>query len=242
MKTYTLLIFLIGLTLNTKGQDQLIQKKIDSLQKERDKLIASIYPKQIEKLSQQNDSLEKERLKFVSYIENINTQIGGNLKEIQSLQQGLPLPKFEKQTIIVKGSIPLKTAPDLTSNIIYWIATGDEIIVVDYINNDWAKVISKNYTGYVLGSFFDSYPEINNQIREFKNHNEKVINLSKTQSLNGTTNSPSQANTLSNTNYQSSYNTTTSSYYNSRTIRTGPRGGRYYINSNGNKTYVKRNR
>lgn len=27
----------------------------------------------------------------------------------------------------------------------------------------------------------------------------------------------------------------------SRTIYTGPRGGRYYINSNGNKTYVKRN-
>ena len=24
-----------------------------------------------------------------------------------------------------------------------------------------------------------------------------------------------------------------------RTIHTGPRGGRYYINSNGNKTYVK---
>lgn len=27
----------------------------------------------------------------------------------------------------------------------------------------------------------------------------------------------------------------------SRIIHTGPRGGRYYINSNGNKTYIKRN-
>lgn len=35
----------------------------------------------------------------------------------------------------------------------------------------------------------------------------------------------------------SSYNYASSS---SRTIHTGPRGGRYYINSNGNKTYVKR--
>ncbi|GAB3822313.1 hypothetical protein GCM10028895_26460 [Pontibacter rugosus] len=26
----------------------------------------------------------------------------------------------------------------------------------------------------------------------------------------------------------------------SRTIHTGPRGGKYYINKNGNKTYIKR--
>ncbi|EGV43650.1 HNH endonuclease [Bizionia argentinensis JUB59] len=31
-----------------------------------------------------------------------------------------------------------------------------------------------------------------------------------------------------------------SSTHSSRAIQTGPRGGRYYINSNGNKTYVKR--
>lgn len=28
--------------------------------------------------------------------------------------------------------------------------------------------------------------------------------------------------------------------YNGRTIHTGPRGGKYYINKNGNKTYIKR--
>lgn len=38
--------------------------------------------------------------------------------------------------------------------------------------------------------------------------------------------------------------TSTSSYSgsSSRTIHTGPRGGQYYINKNGNKTYVKRKR
>ena len=34
--------------------------------------------------------------------------------------------------------------------------------------------------------------------------------------------------------------TGSSSYSGSRTIQTGPRGGQYYINKNGNKTYVKR--
>jgi hypothetical protein len=46
------------------------------------------------------------------------------------------------------------------------------------------------------------------------------------------------------TNSSNSTNTTsysTPSYSSSRTIYTGSRGGQYYINSNGNKTYVSRN-
>lgn len=41
--------------------------------------------------------------------------------------------------------------------------------------------------------------------------------------------------------YNNSQNTYSypSSYSSSRTIYTGPRGGKYYINSNGNKTYIK---
>lgn len=38
-----------------------------------------------------------------------------------------------------------------------------------------------------------------------------------------------------------SYSYPSSSSSTTRTIHTGSRGGRYYINSNGNKTYVKRN-
>lgn len=41
---------------------------------------------------------------------------------------------------------------------------------------------------------------------------------------------------------QPSYSSPTRSSYSSpsRTIQTGPRGGKYYINSNGNKTYIRR--
>lgn len=42
-----------------------------------------------------------------------------------------------------------------------------------------------------------------------------------------------------NTSFQTT-GTYSSSSANGRTIHTGPRGGRYYINKNGNKTYVKR--
>lgn len=40
--------------------------------------------------------------------------------------------------------------------------------------------------------------------------------------------------------YPSPTNTTKSTYSPTRTIQTGPRGGQYYINKNGNKTYIKR--
>lgn len=48
-----------------------------------------------------------------------------------------------------------------------------------------------------------------------------------------------------NSSYNNSYNNsssnypTSSSYESNRTIYTGSRGGQYYINSNGNKTYIK---
>lgn len=34
--------------------------------------------------------------------------------------------------------------------------------------------------------------------------------------------------------------TSTGETYNGKTVHTGPRGGKYYINKNGNKTYIKR--
>lgn len=37
---------------------------------------------------------------------------------------------------------------------------------------------------------------------------------------------------------RSSKNSDNGDYYNGHKIYTGPRGGRYYINKNGNKTYI----
>lgn len=42
------------------------------------------------------------------------------------------------------------------------------------------------------------------------------------------------------TQYKSSSSSQYNSSLSSRTIQTGPRGGKYYINKNGNKTYIKR--
>lgn len=54
---------------------------------------------------------------------------------------------------------------------------------------------------------------------------------------------------LDNYNYSGNYNpyngstgtkTYSDSYYTDKVLYTGPRGGQYYINSNGNKTYVQK--
>jgi len=52
------------------------------------------------------------------------------------------------------------------------------------------------------------------------------------------TTSSSVNSSSSNASTKSSTNTSTTS--SGRTIYTGPRGGKYYINSNGNKTYLKK--
>jgi hypothetical protein len=52
---------------------------------------------------------------------------------------------------------------------------------------------------------------------------------------------PTSTSTSSSTNTpKSSLNNSSSSSYGGRVIQTGPRGGQYYINSHGNKTYIKR--
>jgi hypothetical protein len=56
----------------------------------------------------------------------------------------------------------------------------------------------------------------------------------------GTKNVDNSNNSTTNTNNSTNVNNSNTSYSNNRIIETGPRGGKYYINSNGNKTYVRR--
>ncbi|GGG51745.1 HNH endonuclease signature motif containing protein [Bizionia arctica] len=76
-----------------------------------------------------------------------------------------------------------------------------------------------------------------NHIYQVKSPNYYSTSTAKPIKTNYT--SPSYSSPVYNkpSNQRSNYNYSSSP---TRTIYTGPRGGRYYINSNGNKTYVKR--
>lgn len=60
-----------------------------------------------------------------------------------------------------------------------------------------------------------------------------------TNSTSGSSATQSSSSTYTPSSSSSTY-TPTSSTTSSRTIYTGPRGGKYYINSHGNKTYVRK--
>jgi len=68
-----------------------------------------------------------------------------------------------------------------------------------------------------------------------KTASERASNSNSTYSAKRTYNSTYTYPTSPKTNYNGN-----STYSNGRTIQTGSRGGQYYINKNGNKTYVKK--
>lgn len=87
-----------------------------------------------------------------------------------------------------------------------------KIIVFAYENNFY-KIKYKNTFGYLVASYLKLEPAVENLLKGSQS-----------------------------TSYGNPNSTTNRSSSNTRKILTGPRGGKYYINKNGNKTYIKRNK
>ncbi len=88
----------------------------------------------------------------------------------------------------------------------------------------------------------DFYYNISDELEE---PFESVVNVSQWEFNNSTRRSSNSRSAVTTTTRSSSQSNTVQSnstgqceYYNGRKIITGPRGGKYYINSNGNKSYV----
>lgn len=79
----------------------------------------------------------------------------------------------------------------------------------------------------------------NMQLITTEQHKIKTANEKSNNTTNSTFTYPSYN---SNSTYKSSniYSTPSYNYNSGKTIYTGSRGGQYYINSNGNKTYIKK--
>jgi hypothetical protein len=97
---------------------------------------------------------------------------------------------------------------------------GEPITTANYSRTENGKIIYKGTSG---GEYY-----VNNS------GNKVYVKNTTSNSTSTNYTSPSSSSTYS----TPTYSTTSSST--SRDIQTGPRGGQYYINSNGNKTYVKK--
>lgn len=124
-------------------------------------------------------------------------------------------------TVSLKGSIREEASPMAAT--LASVSPGDVIILLSYSNDYWL-VKAGEHIGYINDLFITH----NEQSKAFK-----AITVQKDNKATSTGYKSSS----------SSYKPSTSSSTRpsaSKTIHTGPRGGQYYINSKGNKTYIKR--
>lgn len=234
-----LLFTLCFIAVNAIGQtSESIQRKIDSLQAEKSKIDAVNNPIIIEKLQRTNDSLNSIKNRLLKQIESINQDIEKNSSKILELKLNIPVSQFVETKIVSKGILPFKLSATYQSKIEYWIPANSTLLFTDIANDEWVVVKHEGKTGYVFASFLDSYPEIISQVKRITQ--QKTLLKSAGVKYNSGSTYSGSSYTPSSPSYSSDSYSPSSSGSSSRTIYTGPRGGRYYINSNGNKTYIKR--
>lgn len=84
-------------------------------------------------------------------------------------------------------------------------------------------VLTLIFKGCSINEVSSNNTDIKNQLSSIPQTKNVIVNRDKHSRLNGQVKSEIQSDT-----------------YNSRVIQTGSRGGKFYINKNGNKTYIKK--
>lgn len=115
-----------------------------------------------------------------------------------------------KERILIFGE------PDVRARTFEGVKQSESVVLVNKLDNDWVAINYKGKRYYCLLSSLMTSKE--------------YANLNGMNGVNNTYVPPAAP----------SPSSSRSSYTPSRTIQTGPRGGQYYINKNGNKTYIKR--
>lgn len=173
--------------------------------------------------------LKNKKNQFLTEIENLKDSISILDIKIAKLESGRFLKKIKDSTFIViaKKGAKLKKDSDLFADVIVTFSEDKEVIILDY-QNGYFEICQNSLCGYINEVWLENSSElkrfINSKNSLSKANQEKYINL------------PNYSSSLSNSK-------TSKSIKRSKTYRTyirGPKGGCYYINSNGNKTYVSR--
>ncbi|AUC75788.1 hypothetical protein [Olleya sp. Bg11-27] len=152
--------------------------------------------------------------------------------KIAQLNSKKILEKIKDSSLIAVASkgAKLKKDPSLFADIIIVLKEDKKVIILEY-NESYFAVCQGRLCGYMNEIWIKN----DSSISEFTKSIEKERKLS-----NGiNSNSPSYNSSLKSTkSNNSSYKN--KKYQNSRSYYRGPRGGCYYINSKGNKSYVSR--
>lgn len=215
MNQLSILVIILCLLFPCFGNAQ----KLDSLQETRDSLVAV------------SNGLSKE-LDFInSTINELNSEIS-RVKAESIVGEGI----FAR-TVNITG-IDVRETSSALSKIITTIPGGQEVVIIGY-EPICFKIRYGNVTGFVPYHKIVATDEV-------KQYREQLYPADDQGSNDSTPNiyrSSSQGSSSSSTNSSSSTTTSYGTTNPSGTVRRyqrGPRGGCYYINKNGNKTYVDR--
>ncbi len=175
--------------------------------------------------------LENKKKQFKFEIENLTDSIKIINLKIAKIESGKFLKKIKDSTftgIAIKGA-KLKKDSNVFADIITTFEEDVEVIILDY-KNGYFEICKNSLSGYMNEMWLKKSDLVSNFIQSRKA--ELKLNHRKNGSSSNYTSS------LKRTKRSNSYKSTTRKRY--RTYIKGTRGGCYYINSRGNKTYVDR--
>ncbi|WP_165750430.1 hypothetical protein [Cellulophaga sp. Z1A5H] len=178
--------------------------------------------------------LENQKKKIELEVKNLTDSIARIDLKITQIKSKEILSKVNDSsiTVIARKGTKLKKDSFVYADIITTFEEDKEVIILDF-RDDYFKVCQGSLCGYVH-SLWIKRNNVTSIFIKFK-ETEKKQNT-ELNSKSSTYNS-----SLLNSNQTSNPSYKASSYSSSRNYYRGPRGGCYYINPKGNKSYVARN-
>lgn len=225
MKLYLLLLLLFAFLSGSGQSADNIQKTIDSLQAIKNNLLIKENPLKLKKLQNEMDSLKLEKYNHLITIEKLDKQILEIELKIRDINYDAARINPDNIKVISAFRLPLYSEPNSLITVKSWVDANSEIILLGYDHSSHIEFIKISYNGLVGYINYYTIQEdkpIRSIVDEFvERQKKKVIKIERS--------------------YESTNSTRSSTYGDTHYYRTGPRGGKYYINKNGNKTYKKRN-
>ncbi|MGO4920635.1 hypothetical protein [Maribacter spongiicola] len=181
--------------------------------------------KKLNELENQKKNIELEVENLTDSIRSIDLKIA----QIRS-QKFLDKIKDSSLTAIARKGAKLKNRPSLYADIISTFIENKEVIILEY-HDSYFEVCQGSLCGYMSEIWIKSNDSTSEFIKSIDT--EKKLN-------NNLNNTPSSFSTSIKSTNSSSSSYKPKRYRSSRAYYRGSRGGCYYINSSGNKSYVSR--
>ncbi|HDZ07080.1 hypothetical protein LCGC14_0166830 [marine sediment metagenome] len=193
-------------------------------------LLLSLYSysqtdKEIDQLENQKKNIELEVKNLTDSIRSIDLKIA----QLKS-QKFLDKIKDSSLTAIARKGAKLKNKPSLYADIISTFIENKEVIILEY-HDSYFEVCQGSLCGYMSEIWIKSNATTSEFIKSIETEKKLSTNFNSTPS--------SFSSSVKSTNSSSS-SYKPNRYRSSRTYYRGSRGGCYYINSSGNKSYVSR--